>query len=306
MSKQGVQYVCNRCHYSTNRKSNYDNHINRKRQCALIHQQFNLECPYCNQLFSHQSSKSRHIKACMVIIPSTKPVVHSGNESKQKNSKRHGFNQGQNQGQSIPIAYTVINNGIINNITNTTININGLGREDISFITNQTTERLTAYMDTLFSHRMPMRRVCEFMVEKHFDQTRPQNQNIRKLNRKDNFIDCHDGNAWKTCFYTEALEQIMDNVRKNFEEFVNRIFDNNGKIKTENLDKFMKEVGEPLGLDITGDDYDWNYDMTDDEKAAKRARLYSMACEYIYQNTRNIAHQQWINMPKPEGSANTA
>jgi hypothetical protein len=213
-------------------------------------------------------------------------------------------NQVPPQTSQSPIIYTLINNGTINNITNTTINVNVLGREDISFITDQPTERLSAYMDMLFSHRMPMRRVCEFMVEKHFDQTRPQNQNIRKLNRKDNFIDCHDGNTWKTCFYTEALEQIMDNVRKNFEEFVNRIFDNSGKIKTENLDKFMKEVGEPLGLDITGDDYDWNYDMTEDEKNAKRARLYSMACEYIYQNTRKMAHQQWINRPKPECNSN--
>jgi hypothetical protein len=195
------------------------------------------------------------------------------------------------------VTTTVINNGTINNINNTTININVLGNEDMSFVTGLTTERLAAYVNTFLSHNMPIRGVCEFMVEKHFDQTHPENQNIRKLNRKDNFIDCHDGNSWRTCFYTEALEQIMDNVRKNFEDFVNRIFDNNGKINTESLDKFMKEVGEPLGMDITGEDYDWSYDMTDEEKSAKRERLYSMACEYIYQNTRKMAHMKWYPRP---------
>jgi hypothetical protein len=235
-----------------------------------------VTCPKCGKIFAHSSSKSRHVKQCKSVAL-TSITTHNVHQS----------------ASATPAPTTVINNsGTINNIVNT-ININILGKEDLSFITEQTTERLAAYVNNILAHRMPMRGVCEFMVTKHFDNDHPENQNIRKVNRKDHFIDCHDGQSWKTCFYTEALEQIMDNVRKNFEDFVNRIFDNNGKINKGNLDKFMAEVGEPLGMDITGEDYDWSYDMTDEEKTAKRERLYSIACEYIYQNTRKMAHLRW-------------
>jgi hypothetical protein len=53
----------------------------------------------------------------------------------------------------------------------------------------------------------------------------------------------------------------VDLIVKNLEELISKILDHRAPISKDGLDKFMKDVGEPLGLDVTGEDYDWVYEM---------------------------------------------
>ena len=85
-----VEYKCDRCHKSFNKKHNYDVHINRKYQCGsisqsepkdsqdlaklvkiknniifcddkIVHRVEPIQCNYCNQIFTLKNSLARHL-----------------------------------------------------------------------------------------------------------------------------------------------------------------------------------------------------------------------------------------------------
>lgn len=52
------------------------------------------------------------------------------------------------------------------------------------------------------------------------------------------------------------------------------------------LDNFMSTVGSPLEWDFTCDDYDYNDRMTDDQRNRLKDRVFSLAIEHIYKNSK--------------------
>jgi Ca2+-binding EF-hand superfamily protein len=85
--------------------------------------------------------------------------------------------------------------------------------------------------------------------------------------------------------YKDALRILFENIRKDIEAFILRVFDNQGRIDRNALNTFMKEVGEPLDMDFTGNDFDWDYEMSEEEKATKLKRLEKLVLEVIYRKT---------------------
>jgi len=73
-----VEYSCERCHYTSNKKSNYSNHLNRKSTCESIHSSISIEellkelnsksstysCIKCDKCFKTPQSKYQHQINC--------------------------------------------------------------------------------------------------------------------------------------------------------------------------------------------------------------------------------------------------
>lgn len=311
-------YTCNRCLYTTSRKSNYETHMSRKTPCTnssrntslhncdlcnasyptlhglVVHRSkcvsmHPLTCPICNIQFASKQSKSKHIRTVnclernLIPVTTTPKKVRASIEPKpqpaQFNREPLPCVQQQNV-QNIQHAETVYNHH--GNVTN--ITINSLGQENIDYVLSKT--NLQLYVNGLINKRMEG--ICDFMIQKHFNPEHPENHNIRKLRIKDDFIECHDGKLWKPRFYQDALRDVMDNICKDYEAFVLQVFDEGGKINHESLNNFMKDIGEPLNMDFTGSAYDWDYDMTDEEMQIRKQRLYKLACEYMYRHSKKL------------------
>jgi hypothetical protein len=176
---------------------------------------------------------------------------------------------------------TIRNETIINNIT-----INGLGNEDIRYLT-EAPEYKRLMSDCI---KNDIAGVCEFMVKKHLDKEHPENRNLRKMNRNDGFIEYHDGNNWKVSLFDNVLDDVFEQLKKHFVEFVDEFACESHVLRKDWIDKFMKRVGEPLEWDLTSGryDYDFDEDMTDEDKFKLKTRIFKVACDYIYRHSRKM------------------
>ena len=185
-----------------------------------------------------------------------------------------------------------VNNGIINQgnmqVNNNTQNIiiNGLGKENISYLTESADFK--RFMTNCIKNDIVG--VCQLLVKKHFDKEHPENHNIRKLNKKDEFIEYHDGKEWQLGLYDNVLEDMFKLLERHFAEFVDRFACQSQVLRKQWLDNFMRKVGEPLEWDLTGFDYDYefNENMSEEEKERLKNRIFRLACEYVYRHSRQM------------------
>jgi hypothetical protein len=251
-----------------------------KSKCVAMHP---LTCPICNIQFASKQSKSKHMRTvncrekALVTVAPTAPSPAAGAGTGAPGSGAGGV--------PTTIVQNIQNAGAVyNNTGNINITINAIGNENTDYLLSKSD--LQAYVNGLINSRMEG--ICDFMIQKHFHPEHPENHNIRKLRIKDDFIDCHDGQHWKPRFYQDALREVMKNICKDYEAFVMQVFDEGGKINHDSLNNFMKDIGEPLNMDFTCSDYDWDYDMTPEEVEVRKQRLYKLACEYMYRHSKTV------------------
>jgi hypothetical protein len=365
MTNKRVEYDCLKCGYKTNRKSNYDNHVKRKRPCvkdtnngngnnytttgdldgpsvpktttkctkiadqvyqppppsvpktttkctetqhdhSCVHCASSFltkrglgnhmvkcrgvppnQCEFCKATFCNTRSRIRHQKGghCQSIVPvvDTHSVVDAAKQSPMV------VNGTYNNG--------VINNGSVtnntqNNTNNVTININAFGEEDISYLLNDGAAKLIKRV--LEGKKEGMTKLFALT---HFHPDHPENHNIRKLDKKDKFVETFDGSEWTEQFYQDALEEPFERLRQRSEQMLQGIIDSGGfeiHIKSK-LDRFMDGIGEALGIDVTGDVYDRDYKMSEAEKEEQIEVLRMMMLKLIYRQSL-LYHRQKHNM----------
>jgi hypothetical protein len=268
MGRPSVQYKCEKCQYITNKKSNFESHQNRKTPCKklndtimIVSQELSLPditsevppdrvCRNCKQVFQHSCNMYRHLKTCKINVQHVSTIVNN-----------HTINNG-----------TLIQN----------IHINTIGNENVEYILSQ--HDFHGFAKGLISGRRDG--IAKLFTMKHLNEAHPENNNIRKQRLRTPFLECFSDGAWTTRCYKDAMDNIMQNLSRDFEAIVQKVFDENGRIDREELNAFMNEVGEPLSMDFTGEDYDWAYSMTDNEKDIKRRGIYLLILEILYMRTR--------------------
>lgn len=282
-----MQYLCKRCGYTTERKGDFKKHLQKKHPCPVVHEDVSAdvmlqelevdtdrsyECEHCSKRFSTASSKSVHKKTC-----AKRPMVeHEKIEYLEKQIEAL-----KNQVQEARVGQVNNNNHCVNgNVTvNNNIQINSFGKEDITYLT--THPRFNDFMVKCI--RGKVEGICEFLVKKHFHPEHPENHNIKKLNKKDEFIECYDGSKWKLRFCEDALDDIFMEMQRDFANFVEA---EEGMLKKVWLDTFMDQVGGPLNWDLSTQDYDGYRQLSDEKRAEFRAKIYKLAVEHIYRHSK--------------------
>jgi hypothetical protein len=286
MPKHRILYSCDKCAYKTTKKSNYDNHINRKTPC-VIHDHNGVanstlqssiindtstaandtsndtsesvyECSYCNKQFAYKNNMYRHRKNCTSAVNTTSFVCNT-------------------------------NNGTINidNRTNTTITnhitINAYGRENIDHILNDVNfiQRLKGFL------RNGEKGLMTYIKVKHFDPDHPENNTIKKTNKKDNFIKTYDGSRWTMKLLKPCINNLLERVAHDYNIMLQCDQDGDHLISRYVLDDFMVKVGEVIGVDVTGPDYDYDYKLEEHEKRNKLEALGAVITQALYLMTKN-------------------
>ena len=360
------KHTCNRCGYVASQKSNFENHMNRKRPCkptvnaSVVPNQpsfpptisfiptYNLPhsdpqsssfsliptpilphslrdttnyCEACKTDFKNSKAKTLHISKCTGTSPfeCRKCGLHFTTTSNRiRHEKR--INCQERRLAVVPeggalatttAAATAANNaGAVithssnntntmthsNNVTTTNNNINitvnALGKESVGHLEDNLTPDMRRFM--MHCIKGGTSGVCQMVIRKHFDEQHPENQNIRKCNKKDDFMEFHDGSTWQVDIRDNVLKTVFARLERTFSTFVDGLWQGicqpSQMMRKQWIDDFMKKVGEPLEWDLTSTQYDYEFDesMTAEQKEQLRNKIFSLAAEYVYRSTKKM------------------
>jgi len=261
--------ICEKCNKTLCSKQRLLNHMKCCRGVSSI-----LECSKCNRLFNTESTRYKHEKKCE---PS--PLILYDNNNKH-----------------VPIN-SIGNNNTINNTINhdnsKTINIvvNNFGSEKFDYFIEHTD--FIQFMNKCIEDKADG--ICNLLAKKHFDPEHPENHNIRKLNKKDNFLEIFNNNRWNTRDYKSGLDHITIPLESTFTVFMDKMVQQNCEIHKNIFQHFMKEVGSILEWDLSTENIDFSFnnkkmqnDLNDKSKKMLKTKIYKLFCESIYNYTKMI------------------
>jgi len=208
-------YVCKRCGYDTELKTNLKRHLEKRIACP---DKFSKEaretllqelaasvrvvrkttqehtCEACGGLFSHQSSLSRHLKVCkaqkdneiLTIVKSLQDRVKQLEEEKVVQVVSGNVTQNYNITQNLHI------------------HLNNFGSEDVSHITPDMIE---------YCIMNPSRGFVKLIKDVHFNPEMPCNHNIKHKSSKQNILERYIDGNWVPCDASNTLDEL---IRKNY------------------------------------------------------------------------------------------
>lgn len=300
-------FECPRCDWQFTTKQNLIRHLNCKNICSAkdpdsdvsateIIQNLGFgrtrkteynpltdyQCSICHALFKTEPSMKRHVKNKHAQPKPTEPPQPQSTPSipPEVAEELRFLREEVLKLRDRPPVVVNNNNCTFHQQSNV---INAFGKENIEYIRNMPTYH------TFMKHCILNKAdgVCNYLVKKHFHKEHPENHNILRRNKKDEFVHIFDGEDWKPKMAEDALEQLFAKCERDFADFAEAIEGTKG-MKRGSLDDFMKEVGLPLEWDISCESYEFDPDMiTKDEKTAFKKKLFKLALEYIHQYSKN-------------------
>lgn len=284
---------CIRCGHVFSTKSNLLQHLRRKKPCPSDLEDVDVKeyielllakssdnkfkCRHCNKEFSANQNRYRHEKTCSKKMEASSDSFEQ--LKKEIDTLKKELAEVRDSKKSTNTNNGTINNAnVINNIT-----VNGLGKEDISYLTEH--PRFQQFMIKCIKERTDG--VIEYLEKKHFDPGHPENHNLKKMKR-DDFIEVYDGKKWRLRFKEDVLDDVFEHMQRDFSNFVEEAFTESGELKKRVLDHFMDAVGIPLNWDLTCGEYEYDGDLSDEKKKQLQTKIYKLALEHIYVKSKEV------------------
>jgi hypothetical protein len=252
-------YKCTKCHGIFKKKYNLDKHL---KICNGVN---NLTCHICLKTFKHRNSKYKHLKN-VICTPPVQP------EQQQP---------------------TTVNN---TSITNNNDNSHSHNKNTNSYNTNCNNVTILAFGNENYSHLIDNHELMKKFINDreyglidclkliHYNDEVPENQNIKKNNRKDDFVDVYDGSTWKLRMVDFACTKILNSLEKLFTDYIDDFIENNNSgTMLRNIKVFCNKVCSSL---------DWEFnnvnrerEVSDDEMKEIQQKVSSMIAETLYRET---------------------
>jgi len=162
-------------------------------------------CMFCKKKFNHQSAHSRHQKTCKArpaVVPVTIVPETINN------------NINSNNGTTI-----IINNNNNYNDNRTYIQNNTFGHEDLTVILNKLEQ------DPRLKEAVSNFKTALSLV--HFNKDFPENQTIRKMNKRSNTIELRqsvDPERWDLEPFETGFGRVMDNLQRQLKVDLNHMY----------------------------------------------------------------------------------
>jgi hypothetical protein len=250
-------FTCESCNYSTKIKCNYLKHLNtkkHKKRSIIIEETDTINeksikmtpndpkmtpnlpkmtpndpklnkkysCDYCEISFSTKAHKRRHE---MHKCNNEGNPRHDNILEKLENEKKELYNYIDKLIDKVGNTTNNNTNNTYNTNNNINIHLNNFGEEDISHLTAQI---MTALI------KGPCKMIQNAIKFIHFNENKPENNNICITNVKSKHIKVYKNNKW--C-YENKQEAIEDMIDKNY-NILDEHYEYNGK---EELSEFEKE-----------------------------------------------------------------
>jgi hypothetical protein len=306
-----MTFQCERCHYETDVKTNMARHLQKKIPCSTLHSSTPRETLLCKYIKVKDASKAISCDKCCKVFHSKQGLTwhmrekHTNHDTEDTanttSATDHRVEQlerqvAELQAQMDKRTSNTQNIQTQNNIQqqNNNITINAFGKEDISYILNNPKFMWSCLRNQHLG-------ICDYITTKHFNGNHPENQNIRKLNKKSNMIEFHDGEKWRINLKDYVLNLIMRDLECDVKTFITKTFTDERPISKEAnkiVDKYMESVGTSFEWDFNCDQYEFE-DILDDLPEGERAeaikqrndlrkQIYELAIEHIYTESKKL------------------
>lgn len=200
-----MKYNCKNCDYKTDKKDNYNKHVNKKIPCTLksknkhnidknIGEKIEIKCNSCSKLFSRADSLQRHNKTYHTIVNGNENIIN--NVEKINNQNNNIVNK-----QNINTQNNIdnqINNFVIQPI---------LHKYDYNDINDLT---LFEQYLSITSKKSPY---TAFLDNLNLNPTKPQYHNMLYSDVSRNTINVHNGEKWIREVVKYALSNVIDSHR---------------------------------------------------------------------------------------------
>lgn len=222
-------YVCNRCNYRTNKRSNLKTHLNKATVCDDINnvsiesvreyygfsaEKIDYVCTECEKSFSHKSNLVSHKKCCK-----NKPANEdNGYEVVPKSTLRYlteSINQLRNEIQQQRVVHaepvqTNTNNiyGNKNNINNTNnhidnhidIHINNFGQENLDYLTSEFA--MKCFEKGAYG-------IISMIDEIYFNDDHTENNNVRLRSINNKLVEVMKDKSWVTASLSDTIGKMI-------------------------------------------------------------------------------------------------
>ncbi len=188
-----------------------------------------LSCRYCNKFFNTSPSRRRHeLHYCKKNseIENNKVIKEIENkykeelenkekelENKEKELELKYKEEIEKLHQKIEILILQKNTPTIINIDKQ-INLNNYGSEDLSHITENFKNQML---------KIPFVAIPKMIEEVHFSEKKPENNNIKLTNKKENYVKVYQGDKWIFKDRKSTIKQLMDDkytiIDNHYEEY---------------------------------------------------------------------------------------
>ena len=235
-------YECDYCNYSTIIISHYNKHLNTKKHNKKIkeldaklveklkshknehkmstnehkmstnehkmstneHKINNSElfCKHCNKFFTTIAIKRRHeLHYCKIKKKNDKMITELENKYKDELQKQEKFYVKEIEKLEKKIENLINKNRttIIN--IDKQINLNSYGNEDMTHITEKFKDQML---------KIPFVAIPKMIEEVHFNEKKPENNNIKLTNKKENYVKVYQGDKWIFKDKKATIKQLMD------------------------------------------------------------------------------------------------
>tara|TARA_Y100000389_G_scaffold162579_1_gene165426 strand:- start:103 stop:918 length:816 start_codon:yes stop_codon:yes gene_type:complete len=209
-------------------------------------------------MFSSASGKSQHKKYVKCSPPKTTTPQTINNTTNNTTNNINNINTTNN------IDNSTTNNNIQNNNIHVTLNF---GNEDLTGLINdpnymknveECIERFISDLPYLNEDAGKLI-IAEILKQIYFNKNFPQNQTIRKTNKKDNIVKIHRDNQWKSRVINDVSKNVTGKVEQYFvpyfENLSNR-YENCSKNDIQGYDKILINNTRGFGNRMVW--YDWD------------------------------------------------
>ena len=312
-----MDYNCERCGYTTLVLYNLKLHFKRKKVCSptlnniavsiLYNDYFSNYnahvCEYCEKAYSTIESKCNHKKKCIkkkeydnniTEQKLEKLCVVVEDQQKKMNGQNKAIEDQQKQIEELKAKAKVqmqIQNQTNNNIkkqTNNVININAFGKEKTEYLINNPDYK-KFMIDCLQKKEQGIMQMIEHI---YYNDSHPENHNIKKPNKKDKFMKSYNGNKWDVIFANDGLNTILNRINKEFLLFLEAMEDNNERVKDPIMKRFMMKVGHAMNYDFSIFNYDYDCNVSDEKLKKLKNELDSLYLFYINEKTKDQLQQK--------------
>ena len=262
-----VNYICLRCNYKTDRKSNFINHLSRKKICKIsktdvtikyMMNVYNLSdckkikkikkkecfiCVGCNKNFHRKNNMERHTHSCIKYNEYVNDKYTD--EIKKQNDvlinkveeMLNKMNMMEEELKKIKDKPNINNNF---NKIETNIQINSFGNENFDYINEKMFVKLLS---------TPLSAIPKLIELKHFHPKHPENHNIKITNIHDKFAKIYKDNKWLISHKKDIIQELVDNGYADFEEFKDlneEEFTNKIKEKYKKMENYYTKSNDSL------------------------------------------------------------
>ena len=286
-------YTCERCGYKTSVLCNLKTHLKRKNPCEsllcdietaiLYNEYFNKDkkykCEYCDKCYTHAPAKSMHKKTCSKRIEIE--IVKKQNEDKLEELQKQIDELKQKSTMTTTMTTTTTN---IENQTNnnTNITINAFGKENIDYLVNN-----PKYKQMMLSCMNTKEQgIMQLIKYIHFNPEHPENQNLRKPNKKDECMKSYDGQKWNLIMAKDGLLTVLIKIESEFYKFLELMEDDGERVKDPIMNRFMRTVGHALNFDFSPFKYADTCNLTEKELEKMKKNLHTLFYFFINERTK--------------------